>query len=163
MRRSCLRSARRPARAPDDCPRGRALPGGWLTSPTALSGGVHMLWHSQVMPVHGPCCIEGCVDPDRSSGQWQYIPEEYCTEHGLTFEEDCTCKKADCRRKCGLLPEKQKPGRKRPAESPTTVGVALHEEELPRPPVILSMIEIWNVRHAASRPPGPPRAGLLHS
>jgi hypothetical protein len=118
-----------------------------------------MLWHSQVMPVHGPCCIEGCVNPDRSSGQWQYIPEAYCIEHDLTFEDDCSCKKAACLRKCGLKPEKQQPGRKRLAESPPTVGVALHEEELPRPPIILSMDEIWNVRHAASRPPAPPRAG----
>jgi hypothetical protein len=109
------------------------------------------------MPVHGPCRIEGCTDPARSSGQWQYIPEAYCTEHDLTFEDDCTCKKAECRRKCGLVPEKQKPGRKRPAAESPPVGVALHEEELPRPPIILSMDEIWNARHAASRPPGPRR------
>ena len=100
------------------------------------------------MPRQGPCRIDGCADPNRPSGQWQFIPEAYCNEHDLTFEEDCTCKKAACLRKCGLKPEKQPPGRKRPAESPP-VGVALHEEELPRPPVILSMDEIWNDRLAA--------------
>ena len=46
------------------------------------------------MPREGPCRVEGCKDPENWSGQWQYIPEEYCDENGLVFREACTCKKA---------------------------------------------------------------------
>ena len=96
-------------------------------------------------------------DPDNSSGQWQYIPENYCTEHDLDFMVACSCKKADCLRKCGLKQEKQQAGRKRAATtgggvSPITIDV---EEKLPRPPIIVSIDQIWAERCAPPPEPVP--------
>ena len=97
--------------------------------------------------------MEGCPEPDNSSGQWQYIPEEYCNQHDLNFRDDCSCKKGDCLRNCKLRPPKQKPGRKgkRAAAdrggSPTAIDL---DEVGPRPPILVSITEIWNERCASS-------------
>ena len=115
------------------------------------------------MPTEGPCRVDGCTDPDNSSGQWQYIPEKYCLEHdNLEYRKSCVCKKPACHRRCGLKPEKQIPGRKRKADDFVSLGVALEEQrELPRPPIIASIMEIWNERCAASCPCPP--AILCHA
>ena len=106
------------------------------------------------MPVHGPCRVPGCSDPQTSAGQWQYIPEEWCIQLGLTFKEDCTCKKPSCKRKVGLAPPKQQAGRKR--ASPVDAGLATGMDELPRPPIVASIDEIWAERcapHSNARAP----------
>ncbi len=102
------------------------------------------------MPTEGPCRVDGCTDPDNSSGQWQYIPEKYCLEHdNLEYRKSCVCKKPACHRRCGLKPEKQIPGRKRKADD-FSLGVALEEQrDLPRPPIIASIMHSV-IRHASS-------------
>ena len=106
------------------------------------------------MPVHGPCKVPGCIAPTKSSGQWQYIPEEFCIEHVLEFGEDCTCKKARCLRMVGLKDPVQPPGCKRKAGGGGGESPSIDEmDELPRPPIIVSIDEIWAERCAASRPP----------
>ena len=115
------------------------------------------------MPTGGPCRVEGCCDPDRSGGQWAYIPEAYCLAHGLTCKQDCTCKKPQCLRACGkLLTLPQPPGRKRkgsPASPVTTAS--LLEEPLPRPPSIVTIDEIWADRCAALPQPFGRRPSLV--
>ena len=110
------------------------------------------------MPLHGPCRVPGCPKPETSSGQWQYIPEEKCIELQLTFRDACTCKRPGCRRKVGLAPPAQAPGRKRasPGDAGPATGVALRIDELPRPPIVASIDEIWAERCAPrsnARPP----------
>ena len=96
------------------------------------------------MPREGPCRVPGCVAPETASGQWAYLPEAFCNEHGLTLGEACSCKRPACHRVLGKLGPKQAPGRKRKALSPSPSTVAsLLEEPLPRPPTIISMIEVW--------------------
>lgn len=65
------------------------------------------------MPREGPCRVEGCVGPERSSGQWNYIPEAYCIDHGLMFRQACMCKKPGCERAVRKQGPVQVPGRKR--------------------------------------------------
>ena len=52
------------------------------------------------MPVRGPCGNLTCKAPDRASGQWQYIPEDF--DEQVRDDAICTCKKADCLRYFGL-------------------------------------------------------------
>ena len=102
------------------------------------------------MPREGPCRVPGCVAPETPSGQWAYLPEAFCNEHGLTFGEACSCKRPACQRVLGKLGPKQAPGRKRKALSPSPSTVAsLLEEPLPRPPSIVTIDEIWAGRCAA--------------
>ena len=99
------------------------------------------------MPLEGPCANPDCPAPDNASGQFQLLPEAFCVKHGLDAGS-MTCKKADCLRWGGLKAPKQKPGRKRAAAclpgdvSPVGVPVS----EVPCPPIIASVEEIWGVR-----------------
>ena len=69
------------------------------------------------MVLEGPCAVPGCPDRTNASGQWQLIPEIGLTALGLEFGMNLqTCKKADCRRAAKIIPDKQKPGRKRKAD-----------------------------------------------
>ena len=102
----------------------------------------------------GPCVCPACPAPENSSGQWQLVPEAFASVHALA-EGAAVCKKADCRRWCGIVPPKQKPGRKRQAVggggSSVAAGVAVDEaQELPRPPFLRSIDEVWGVRCASS-------------
>ena len=106
--------------------------------------------------------MEGCPNPDTSGGQWAFIPEEYCEQHGLDFGVACSCKRAGCLRACRKKEPKRAPGRKRThtAVSPTTTASCI-EDSLPRPPTILSIDEVWADRcakrsHCTPRP-RPPR------
>ena len=112
----------------------------------------------------GPCLVEGCPNPDTSGGQWAFIPEEYCEQHGLDLGVACTCKRAGCLRACERKEPKRAPGRKRKrthtAVSPPTTASCI-EDLLPRPPTILSIDEVWADRcatrsHCTPRP-RPPR------
>ena len=110
------------------------------------------------MPLHGPCRVPGCKAPETSGGQWQFIPEAKCIELELTFRDACTCKRPACRRKVGLAPPAQAPGRKRatPGDAGPATAVALHVDGLPRPPIVASIDEIWAERCAPrsnARPP----------
>ena len=100
------------------------------------------------MPPAAPCRLPGCADPERSGGQWGFIPEAYCTEHGLTYRKDSHCKKPACLRVVGRKPPPQPPGRKRKHSlSPETVMATSYDELLPRPPTILTIQEIWADRY----------------
>ena len=105
------------------------------------------------MPREGPCRVEGCLEPDRSGGQWAYIPEAYCIAHGLTFQQACMCKKPGCARAVGKRGPTQVPGRKRKGGSSSPVTTtALLEEQLPRPPTIVTIDEVWADRCFAQPP-----------
>ena len=58
----------------------------------------------------GPCGVPACPEPEKSSGQWAYIPEG--NEKEVARGAHCVCKKADCLRYFGLKEEAQRPGRK---------------------------------------------------
>ena len=108
------------------------------------------------MPREGPCANPNCTDRESASGQWTYVPEEFCDEHAdefeLEYQVSCVCKKRPCWRWCGKLPPIAQPGRKRVAADGgdgVPVGVAL--DALPRPPILVSIDEIWAERCAAPR------------
>lgn len=97
------------------------------------------------MPREGPCAAPQCPTPDESGGQWQYIPTDFATQNGC--EGRCVCKKADCLRWCGLKEPKKTPGRKRAAvRSASPESVMSGGDELPRPPYVVSINEIWGTR-----------------
>ena len=104
--------------------------------------------------------VPGCPEPETSAGQWQYIPEGKCLELSLTYRDDCTCKRPECKRAVGLLPPKQVPGRKRaaPGDAGPATGVALRVDDLPRPPIVASIDEIWAERCALRSNARPPAA-----
>ena len=58
------------------------------------------------MVLCGPCAYPWCKAPDKASGQWQYIPEDFDLE--LVRDATCSCKKADCLRYFGLKEAPQK-------------------------------------------------------
>jgi hypothetical protein len=98
----------------------------------------------------GPCVAPQCKDRDKSSGQWQFVPEPFATANGIKGK--CVCKKADCLRWCGLKDAAQKPGRKQlkrllAEEDGASIGVGrVVGERTPCPPFIISIDEIWGVR-----------------
>ena len=95
----------------------------------------------------GPCRVPGCPNPGNASGQWQLIPKAKCLEFSLEFGTACLCKKADCLRKVNLKEPKQQPGRKRLAGGDVVpTGVPLRADALPRPPILVSIDEIWAER-----------------
>lgn len=98
------------------------------------------------MPLGGPCSHPECSDPERDGGQWQYVPESVCSERGLIWKQACVCKRAACRRWCGLAPPPQKPGRKRAHGEPSNSMALPPPERVPCPPIIVSVEEIWGVR-----------------
>jgi hypothetical protein len=103
------------------------------------------------MPRQGPCQNPDCPAPENSSGQWRYLPAAFATLNSLD-PGNCVCKKPDCLRWAGVKPPKQQPGRKAPrrdADSPR--GDA--DTEVPRPPILVSLDEIWGSRYS----PLPPR------
>jgi hypothetical protein len=86
-----------------------------------------------------------CVDADNASGQWTKVPEPFATVQGVSGR--CVCKKAACRRWCGLKDEKWPPGRKRAASEEAGASAAgTSSGVLPRPPWIRSIDQIWGVR-----------------
>ena len=108
---------------------------------------------SQVMPRRErgpPCTNPACTDKDSSSGQWAYLPPIFSEEHSFD-KDDCHCHKRPCRRWCGKLGAPLPPGRaassaKRVRAGDAAIGVAA--DELPRPPILVSIEEIWAVRYA---------------
>jgi len=101
------------------------------------------------MPRCPPCCAPGCPEPDNSSGQWQYIPQAKCVELSLEYQVACVCKRADCLRTVGLKEAKRVPGRKRVAGGDAVpTAVPLRADCLPRPPILVSIDEIWAERCA---------------
>jgi hypothetical protein len=73
--------------------------------------------------------------------------------------DDCHCHARPCRRAVGKLPPAQKPGRpgKRVRADDPGVSVGLKAaDELPRPPILVSIDEIWAMRFDPACPP-PPR------
>ena len=38
------------------------------------------------MPREGPCANPHCTDRDNASGQWTFVPEEFCDENVGEFE-----------------------------------------------------------------------------
>ena len=97
------------------------------------------------MPRVGPCVNPECVDAENASGQWTTVPEPFATVQGVSGR--CVCKKAACRRWCGLKHEKQKPGRKRGfSEEAGASAAGTSNGVLPRPPWIRSIDQIWGVR-----------------
>ena len=100
------------------------------------------------MPRVGPCACPDCVDPENAS-QWQFVPEPFATEHGVSGR--CVCKRGDCQRWCGLKEAKQQPGRragKRMHGDVAAVGALLQPEDSPCPPIIVAIDEIWAIRCA---------------
>ena len=107
-----------------------------------------------------PCKNPTCSDKTNSSGQWAYLPPAFAEEHGFD-KDDCHCHKRPCRRWCGKLGTQLPPGRtaagapaKRVRAGDAAIGVALDAaDELPRPPILVAIDEIWAVRYAAPAPP----------
>ena len=64
----------------------------------------------------GPCGHPSCPTPDYNGGQWFKIKNLKVAE--VRDGAICVCKKPDCRRYFGMMPEKQQPGRKRQAVLP---------------------------------------------
>lgn len=103
------------------------------------------------MVLCGPCSNPACPDRTNSSGQWQLIPSEFCDENDFTYGTDTVCKKADCKRWCGISPaEKTKPGRKAATRSDEPVlepgfstGASVRAG---CPPIIDNIEEIWACR-----------------
>ena len=102
------------------------------------------------MPVAGPCANPDCFTPDQAS-QWQYVPEAFAGARRP--DTTCVCKKAVCLRWCGLRGPRQAPGRKRTTGeaglATGSAGALRVPDELPRPPIIRSIDQIWAVRCAA--------------
>ena len=112
-----------------------------------------------------PCKNPACTDDTVSSGQWAYLPPTFAEEHGFD-KDDCHCHKRPCRRWCGKLGAPLPPGRaaaggaaKRVRAGDAAIGIALNAaDELPRPPILVSIDEIWAVRCCPPSLPGSPLA-----
>ena len=124
---------------------------------------------SQIMPRRErgpPCSNPTCSDDQNASGQWAYLPPSFAEEHSLD-KDACHCHKRPCRRWCGKLGTQLPPGRtaagapaKRVRAGDAAIGVALNAaDELPRPPILVSIDEIWAVRCC---PPSLPPSLVQH-
>ena len=95
----------------------------------------------------GPCANPKCVEREKSSGQWQFLPEGFANEHQVFNLSGQVCKKANCLRWAGLKDPPGKPGRPKriragfDGDEETTSPVAE-----PRPPRIERIDEIWAMR-----------------
>ena len=68
--------------------------------------------------------------------------------HPELDKDDCHCHKWGCRRDVGKAEPRQLPGRKRVrAESPVVSAGLKAANELPRPPILVCIDEIWAFRH----------------
>ena len=96
-----------------------------------------------------PCCRSGRPNPDADAGQWQFVPEAFRVANGLP-EGACVNKIADCRRWCGIIGEKQAPGRKAARRDDGGEGGSSTErhvdEVLPAAYRIASIDDIWGSR-----------------
>ena len=106
-------------------------------------------------PKGGPGKVPGCTVPSNSSGQWAYLPPDYVLANSaLQLDtDDCHCHKRPCRRAVGKMPAVQSRGRtgKRVRVDDPTVSVGLKaaDEQL-RPPILVSVDEIWAMRLGAA-------------
>ena len=106
------------------------------------------------MPTEGPCANPDCTDRENPSGQFTPLPAEFlATGPELYGDSNAHCAKRPCRRWCGKVPEKQKPGRRAAAATSDGRGspaVAVPVDEVgPRPPTLVSIKEIWAERCVA--------------
>ena len=92
----------------------------------------------------GPCANPACLDRNKSSGQFQFLPAGFCKPTENLLKQ--VCKKADCLRWAGIKEEKKKPGRKRKAEEEVPTGVPVPAAPEPRPPIVGPIAEIWAMR-----------------
>ena len=112
--------------------------------------------HTERRARGGPCKNPNCTERDNASGQWAFLPLAFAQENGFD-PDNCHCHKRPCRRWCGKLEETLPPGRP-PARVPMkrvragdAIGVALDAaDDLPRPPILVSIDEIWGVRCAVA-------------
>ena len=106
----------------------------------------------------GPCANLECTDPDNASGQWTFLPEDFAAAHP-EVTRTCVCKKRPCWRWCGKLPPLAVPGRaaKRAAVDGGGAPVGVPLDALSRPPITVSIDEIWGERCAALCPHLPAR------
>lgn len=99
------------------------------------------------MPLRGPCGNPTCKFPDRASGQWQYIPEDF--DEQVRDDAICTCKKADCLRYFGLKDPAGKPGRKRALDDADAAeGVGRREPVIPAKYIVNKVHTILSCRCA---------------
>jgi hypothetical protein len=104
-------------------------------------------------PKGPPCKVSGCTNAEVSSGQWTYLPQVFLQTHPDLDKDDCYCHKRPCQRAVGKLPEQQPHGRKRVRSDSTTVSVGLKAaDNLTRPPILVSMDEIWAMRCKLAHP-----------
>ena len=113
-------------------------------------------------PKGPPCKVPTCPDPENASGQWTYLPADFLLKHPELDKDDCHCHKRGCRRDVGKEPPRQRPGRKRVrADSPVVSAGLKAADELPRPPILVSIDEIWAFRHEMPNAHACPLASLL--
>ena len=114
-------------------------------------------------PKGPPCKVPTCSDPENPSGQWAYLPQAFLDAHPELDKNDCHCHKRPCRRAVGKLPPAQPHGRSKRvrADSPVVSAGLKAADELPRPPILASIDEIWAFRHEMPNAHACPLASLL--
>ena len=105
------------------------------------------------MVLCGPCANPACKNPEKASGQWQYIPDEF--DEQVRDGATCTCKKARCLRYFGLKGEPQKPGRKRGRDADSTAPAPTGDE--PTMPAKYKVAEVKDIHGLRCAPPRPAR------
>ena len=104
-------------------------------------------------PKGPPCVVPDCTDNTNPSGQWCYLPEAYLLLHPDLDKDDCHCHSRLCRRAVGKGEPKQPRGCKRVRADSSSVSAGLRAaDELPRPPIFVSIDEIWAVRYGMLSP-----------